>query len=300
MSVSSDKKGDGHKIAHHFHHPPERVVSLVPSMTESLFDLGFGQAVVGITDYCIYPAGHVEGLPRLGGTKNPRVKEIIALKPDLVLANWEENTRRSVEALEAAGVRVWVTFPKTLRQSLDVLWILVGLFHSTLAAARLESLEVTLEWAQKAAQQRPPVRYFCPIWYEKTATGEPWWMTFNQQTYPHDLLQALGGVNVFAERERRYPLEADLGMERSKASKGRDTRYPRLGLDEIRAANIELILVPDEPFAFSEEHINEMKALLSDLRAIQEERIHQIDGSLITWHGTRLARALQVLPEILI
>jgi ABC-type Fe3+-hydroxamate transport system substrate-binding protein len=264
-----------------------------------MFDLGFGEALVGITDYCIHPKGKVEGLPRLGGPKNPRVEEIIALEPELVLANWEENTRRSVETLEAAGVRVWVTFPKTVRQALDLLWILADLFHSGLAAARIESLEIGLEWAQKAAQQRPPVRYFCPIWHDKTSTGQPWWMTFNQQTYPHDLLHALGGENVFATRQRRYPLEADLGMAEPKKAKERDTRYPRLGPDEIRQAAPELILLPDEPYGFSEGHKEALQTWLVDTPAVQAGQVCLLDGSLITWHGTRLSKALQVLPEML-
>jgi ABC-type Fe3+-hydroxamate transport system substrate-binding protein len=293
MDAQDQVKENGHRIVHTFHSPPKRVVSLVPSMTESLCDLGFGEALVGITDYCVHPAGKLEGLPRLGGPKNPRVEDIIALQPELVLANWEENTRHSVEALEAAGVRVWVTFPQTVRQALDVLWVLADLFHSGLAAARIESLEIGLEWAQKAAQQRPPIRYFCPIWHEKTAAGRPWWMTFNQQTYPHDLLQALGGENVFAARQRRYPLEADLGLAEPQDAKERDTRYPRLSLDEVRQAAPELILLPDEPYNFSESHKEELQALLAGTPALQ------LDGSLITWHGTRLSKALQVLPELL-
>jgi iron complex transport system substrate-binding protein len=299
MSTEDSKKGNGHHIAHHFHNPPKRVVSLVPSMTESMFDLGFGEALVGITDYCIHPAGKVEGLPHLGGTKNPRVEEIIALEPELVLANWEENTRGSVEALEAAGLRVWVTFPKTVRQALDLLWIMADLFHSGLAAARIESLEIGLEWAQKAAQQHAPIPYFCPIWHEKTSSGQLWWMTFNQETYPHDLLQILGGDNVFATRQRRYPLEADLGMVDPQDPKERDTRYPRLGLDEIRQAAPELILLPDEPYGFSESHKEEMQTWLADTPAVNAGRVCRLDGSLITWHGTRLSKALQVLPELL-
>ncbi len=291
--------GNGFKLSHHFQSPPERVVSLVPSMTESLFDLGFGETLVGITDFCTHPAEKIKGLMRLGGPKNPRVEEIIALKPDLVLANWEENTRPTVESLEAAGIRVWVTFPQTVRQALDILWLLASLYQNRLAAARVESLEIGLEWAHKAAQQHPPIRYFCPIWHETTSSGRPWWMTFNRQTYSHDLLQALGGENVFAGRARRYPLEADLKPGEHQDSHGRDTRYPRLTLDEIRRANPEVILLPDEPYAFSEEHVDELKMLLADTRAVQSGHLLLLDGSLITWHGTRLAKALQVLPGLL-
>ena len=114
--------GNGRKTALTFHHPPRRVVSLVPSMTESMFELGFGETVVGITDYCTRPAAALADLPRLGGPKNPRLSEIIALKPELVLANWEENTRQSVEALEDAGVFVWVTFPKRRQRKSSKAW----------------------------------------------------------------------------------------------------------------------------------------------------------------------------------
>ena len=80
------------------------------------------------------------------------------------MANQEENSRELVESLEEAGVKVWVTFPKTLRQAMDVLWTIVGLYQSRTAAIRLETLELTLDWAEEAAKDRPTWRYFCPIW----------------------------------------------------------------------------------------------------------------------------------------
>jgi len=299
MSESNPGNGNGHKIAHHFYSPPEKVVSLVPSMTESIIELGFGSALVGVTDYCIYPKGQVEALPHLGGTKNPRVDEIIALRPDLVIANWEENTLQTVEALEAAGVRVWVIFPKTVRQALDVLWTLVGLFHNRLAAARVESMEVALDWAHKAAQQRTPVRYFCPIWFDDKDPNKTWWMTFNQQTYSHDLLNILGCENVFAKRERYYPLDADLGLAEPEDPAGRDQRFPRISKAELTSVDPDLILLPDEPYPFSEDHQTKLSALLPGMRSVKEGRICRLDGSLITWHGTRLAKALQIIPELI-
>jgi ABC-type Fe3+-hydroxamate transport system substrate-binding protein len=280
---------------------PQRVVSLVPSMTESMFDLGLGSALAGITDYCVHPAAKLEHLPRLGGTKNPRVDDILALKPDLVLANQEENPRPVVETLQAAGVSVWVTFPKTVLETFDVLYKLGEFFRSQSAFMIVKMLEQSYEWIHLATGT--PTRYFCPIWYETTG-DQPWWMTFNQYTYPHDLLATFGGENVFAARERRYPLSADLAPTTAPAadpapeSASRDTRYPRLSLDEIRAAAPDLILLPSEPFAFTEAHRQHLIALLPDLPAVQNDRIHFVDGSLLTWHGTRLARALQELPGL--
>jgi len=278
--------------------PPRRVVSLVPSMTESLFGLGSGESLVGVTDYCLHPAQALEKLPRLGGPKNPDVEGILALQPDLVLANWEENTRPPVEALRAAGVKVWVTLPRTVRQSLDILWELAGAFHSQAAVMRLEMLERQWEWAQAAAPE-PAARLFCPIWYDQTQDGLPWWMTFNRDTYCHDLLVRLGGDNVFADRARRYPLDADLGLAHPHLPGERDTRYPRVPLEEVIAAQPEVVLLPDEPFPFAEEHRQETLQLLAETPAGKSGRIYLVEGSLITWHGTRLAKAMQALPELL-
>ena len=278
---------------------PARVVSLVPSLTESLFDLGLGQRLVGITDYCSHPAAETARLPHLGGTKNPRLDEIMALNPDLVLASWEENTKSSVLALVQANISVWVTHPKTIQDTLDMLWALAGRFEDQVAALRLKSLAVSLEWAEAAAQDHPPVATFCPIWYEDNPGGQSWWMTFNQQTYCHDILRAAGGQNVFAARKRRYPLAADLGLAQPEPAGERDTRYPRVSLEEIRAAQPEVILLPDEPYPFNQEHLQDLLDQLGDVPAARNQRIVLVDGSLITWPGTRCVRALQVLPEVL-
>jgi len=291
--------GNGHHNSLHFRHPPKRVVSLVPSMTESMFDLGLGSSVVGITDYCVHPADSVMTLPHLGGPKNPCIGDILALEPDLVLANWEENTLHTVEELEAAGIAVWVSFPKTVRQSLDVLWTLVGLFRNRSSAARLETLELTLDWAISSASEKRSFRCFCPIWYDQTQAGIQWWMTFNQDTYCHDLLQLLGYHNAFADRQRQYPLEADLGSASPEETQNRDTRYPRLTLADVQAAEPEVILLPSEPFIFTETHIEQLTEWLQDTPAVQRNCVFLVEGSLITWHGTRLARALRELPALM-
>ncbi len=283
---------------------PERVVSLVPSLTESMFDLGLGDHLVGVTDYCIYPQGKVDRVPKVGGTKNPRLEEVFALAPDLVLANQEENTPETVNVLRQAGIAVWVSFPKTVRESLATLQQLVGLYANKTSAMVLKSLEQTVDWAVGAAQSQAPVLYFCPIWQDRTQQGVDWWMTFNRDTYAHDLLGLLGGKNVFADRERRYPLAADLGTgvatgadPHTPEHEGRDSRYPRLPDGEIQAAQPELILLPSEPFAFTQAQRTWIMENWPDLPAVRQRRVHLVDGSLITWHGTRLGRAIQKLPE---
>lgn len=290
--------GNGFHKALHFDVAPARVVSLVPSITESLFDLGVGEVVVGITDYCTQPGEKLKSLPRLGGPKNPRVEDILALKPDLVIANWEENTRGPVEALEAAEIPVWVTFPHTVSGTLEMLYTLARLFRSQAAQVRVQTLELTVEWAIRAVAGRTPVRYFCPIWQETTSDGQPWWMTFNQNTYCNDILELVGGQNVFAGRERRYPLAADLGLQAADEPGERDIRYPRVTLEEILQAQPELILLPDEPYAYHEDDKARLMEVLDGTPAAQKNCIHTLDGSLVTWPGTRMARALQELPAL--
>lgn len=286
------------QIVERFSHPPERVVSLVPSLTESLFDLGLNEALVGVTDFCVHPQGALQGLPRVGGTKNPRLEDVLALSPDLVLANQEENTPAVVRQLTDAGVAVWVSFPTTVQGALQVLRQLAELWHSSEALIRIETLERAVEWSQAAGVDRPRVRYFSPIWMEEGSAGEPWWMTFNRQTYIHDLLDLLGGANVFADRRRRYPLQADLGLGPPDDSDGRDTRYPRVTRAEILEADPDVILLPDEPFPFNARHSRRIEDYLSDVAAVREGRLLQVDGSLLSWHGTRLAKALRQLTDL--
>ena len=106
---------------------PRRIVSLVPSLTEGLFALGLGERVVGVTEWCVHPAEGVAPVAKIGGTKNPDIRSILALRPDLVIANREENRRRDVERLEAAGIRVWVTHPRTVRDGAELLGALADL-----------------------------------------------------------------------------------------------------------------------------------------------------------------------------
>ena len=123
-------------------------------------------------------------------------------------------------------------------------------------------------------------------------------MTFNQHTYAADVLRAVGGKNIFSNRRRRYPLASDLGKAQEQDPGEADTRYPRVTLEEIRDAAPSVILLPDEPFNFTETHRQEICQLLAGTPAVQNGRVHLVDGSLITWHGTRLARAILELPSL--
>jgi ABC-type Fe3+-hydroxamate transport system substrate-binding protein len=116
----------------------------------------------------------------------------------------------------------------------------------------------------------------------------------------HDLLEKLGGINIFSNRERQYHPESNLGDEESDGVNNRDTRYPRVTRDEVIAANPELIILPDEPYVFGEEHQQAFYQWFEECTAASQGKIIRVDGTLITWHGTRLARALEILTPILV
>jgi ABC-type Fe3+-hydroxamate transport system substrate-binding protein len=291
--------GNGHSTLLFFSHAPQRVVSLVPSMTDSLFELGLGDYLVGVTDYCQPPAQSAHRLARVGGTLTPDVDRIRALQPDVVLANQEENPRAAIETLESNGIKVWVTFPRSVREATGVLWAIAGLFRARQTHPLLEALEVSVDWAARASSAGRSTRVFCPIWVEESGDLGPWWMTANGHTYLSDVLSICGGENVFASRERRHPLEADLRLAQAEPDGGRDTRYPRVLPADVVQARPEVILVPNEPYSFSAEQILHMKTLLADTPAVQAGRVHAVDGRLLTWHGTRLGRALAELPSLL-
>ncbi len=278
--------------------PPKRVISLVPSMTESILRLGLGDSLVGITDYCIYPEGLVNAYPRVGGPKSIRVGDVLALQPDLIIANQEENSPEDIEALVEAGGRVWVTFPKTVREALTDLWDLVHLFARDRAFQTLRVLERSVEIAELAASERRRLRYFCPIWEEEHPRYGRWWMTFNHDTYSSDLLHLVGGDNVFADRERRYPLEAELGETLGEPAGARDVRYPRVSLEEVLRADPEVIIVPSEPYPYQPEDCDRLTEIFAETTAAQLGRIYYVDGSLITWPGVRLGEALAQLPSL--
>src|SRR5271165_3310395 len=218
---------------------PRRVVSLVPSDTLNVAALGCAGALVGRTDYCELPADVVAKLPSVGGTKNPRVDDVCALEPDLVLANQEENTRSDLEAIAQRGFRVYVAFPKRVADGIAHLAKLARIFQAGeegRAVVKRAYEEHRLAEAERA--QRVPIRTFCPIWMSPL-------MTIHGATFISDMLDLVGAQNVFADRERRYPLAADLGKAKPLPPEkvgDRDVRYPRVTMEEVNARAPELIL----------------------------------------------------------
>lgn len=254
---------DASGVALALSHPPRRIVSLIPSTTELLCHLGLADALVGITVYCIEPRDVVTTKQKIGGEKNPDVAAIVALAPDLVITNVEENRREDVEALRAAGVPVWVVYPRSVD---DTVRFIRELGAITDAAARADALADEIAAlaasARAAGAQRTPARVFYPIWRGP-------YMTINRDTYIHDVLRTVGAVNVFGERPERYPT---------------------VTLEEVAACRPDVIVLPDEPFRFRRVHVKEFEGMTG--------RIHLMDGKLFSWHGPRLAEALRTLPAL--
>jgi ABC-type Fe3+-hydroxamate transport system substrate-binding protein len=276
--------------------PPKRVVSLVPSDTYTVATLGCGGALVGRTDYCELPEELVRKLPSVGGTKNPRVADVLALRPDLVLANQEENTKRDLEALAQQGVRVYVAFPRRVAEGIAHLAKLARVFcvesDEKVRALCKQGYEAVreAEVARRASPTRKKatrrVRTFCPIWMDPL-------MTINEETFINDMLALAGAENVFADRERRYPLAADLGRGKALSPEkveGRDTRYPRVTLAEVEARAPELVLLPDEPHPFSEADAEVFRAQRTP--AAERGAIVRTSGKDLCWYGARSVEGL--------
>lgn len=277
---------------------PQRVISLVPSLTEALFDLDLGLRLVAITDDCTRPPEKVGALRRIGASQNPDIRQIIALKPDLVLVNDEENRREDMDALREANIPLWVTGPRSVFDALNLLWNLMDVFDHAVMIPRVREIERAYDYSLAASMAAKPLRVFVPLWRDP-------WITFNAETYAHDILKVCGGINVFAEREQINPLPAGefLGITH-------DRRYPQVTLDDVIAAQPDVVLLPvsfhplshdgwggSEQVHFTETDVASFMALA--IPAAQHNRIHLVDGSLLTWHGTRIAYALRDLPPLL-
>lgn len=222
--------------------------------------------MVGRTRYCTQPPQRVGRVEKVGGTKKVDVGRVLGLEPDLVVAVREENTRESVEALRAAGIPVFLGSPETVADALAMLGELAGLVEAPLAEAVLGPARRVHEGLRRARPARRP-RVFVPIWKAP-------YMGVGSDTYVHDVIEVSGGQNVC----------------------GGLTRYPIVSPREIEAFQPEIVLLPDEPYSFSAEDLAEFYAM--DIPAAHEDRIHLVDGKLLTWYGPRMAGSLRQLSAL--
>ncbi len=232
-----------------------RVVSLVPSLTEAVAVSAPG-LLVGATDYCTHPKAL--DVARVGGSKYPSVDAVLALAPDLVLANVEENRESDVAALRAAGVPVWVSYPRTVPDALGTLADLLDLLD---APERGWLADARRTWA--APHAGPCRRAVVPVWRRP-------WVVLGGDTFASDLLSRLGVLNVYA---------------------GSADRYPRPSPSELNDAGAELVVLPDEPYAFSAQDGPE---------AFPGLPCALVSGRHLTWYGPSLVEARRILTEQLV
>lgn len=248
---------------------PQRIVSLVPSLTETLFALGLRDQVIGVTRFCVEPADGVASIEKVGGTKNPDLRAIAALQPDLIIANAEENRQQDVERMRAQGLKVFVTFPRTVSGALESILGLGRVARREAEAAALAREVVRVVSVIETSLgiwNKLRLRVFCPIWKKP-------WMTFNEDTYAHDVLRMLGFLNIYGDSSERYP---------------------RTTLEDALDRRAQVVLLPDEPYEFGEADVAELKA---ELPPGLSRRIMLIGGRDLHWYGVHMIKGLPILAE---
>jgi ABC-type Fe3+-hydroxamate transport system substrate-binding protein len=269
---------------------PRRIVSLVPSDTFTVCALGAGDRLVGRTSYCVLPAERTGGVPAVGGTKDADPDAVADLAPDLVIANQEENARAPLEEMARRGLPLFVSFPRRVVEGvahMARLARMLGIARSPeatdLARRAYQALGDSTALAAQAGQLP---RAFVPIWKQPL-------MTFHQDTFASDMLLQAGCANAFADRERRYPLAADLGRRSPLPADrlgDRDTRYPRIGEDEVVARAPDIVLLPDEPYEFGGDDLAWAGQL--DIPAARRGALALVSGKDLFWYGAWSVDAL--------
>ena len=251
-----DQIGEKVELSHH----PKRIVSLVPSQTELLYDLALNEEVVGITKFCIHPAAWHHKKIKIGGTKNVNLQKIKELRPDLIIANKEENTKEDILALREF-CPVYTSDIQTLEHSLSMISDIGVLTDRKSQADRL------IQTIRSSFNQfKPPfqsIRVAYMIWQNP-------YMVAGKDTFIHHILESAGMINVF----------------------GHLSRYPELSINVIQECSPEIILLSSEPYPFKEKHISEFRL------CFPEARIALVDGEMFSWYGSRLQFVPQYLTHL--
>jgi len=240
---------------------PQRIVSLVPSQTELLADLGLGNEVVGITKFCIHPDHWFRSKTRVGGTKDVHPDRIAGLQPDLIIANKEENIKEQIESL-STNYSIWISDVNDLGSALQMIQGLGELTGTVQEALRISS-QIQLSFTSF-----PPVgsaiRVAYLIWKDP-------YMTVGSDTFIHDMLTRCGYTNVFAD----------------------SVRYPVVSVEELKSRQCDLIFLSSEPYPFREKDAMELQAALGN------SRIRMVDGEFFSWYGSRLLQAADYFKSLI-
>lgn len=233
-----------------------RIVSLVPSLTELVIDLGLKEELVGRTRFCVHPKEQVEEVPIIGGTKNPRLDKIRQLNPTYIIANHEENRKADIQELQQ-DFPVTVTEIGTIE---DALITITNLGNELGATEKARRLATDIQQVMKDRPDESTLRATYLIWKAP-------WMTVGNDTYIHDVLTHWKLENVFKDRKR----------------------YPKITLEQIGAQNPDVVLLSSEPFPFKEKH------LASVQEAVPNARILLVEGEWFSWYGSHMLHSFQRL-----
>jgi ABC-type Fe3+-hydroxamate transport system substrate-binding protein len=235
-----------------FNSIPQRIISLVPSQTELLFDLGLDDHVVGITKYCVHPTQWSTSKAIVGGTKKLNIDLIRSLHPDLIIANKEENTKADIEEVKK-DFPVWLSDIYNLDGALDMIASVADMCGVTKRGIEIAKA-ITNSFS--SIQKGHELRTLYMIWRKP-------FMAAGRQTFIHDMLDKIGLINVLPEF----------------------SRYPELKVEEIQDLKPDLVMLSSEPYPFNELHIDELKRLSPTSRVIL------VDGEMFSWYGSRLLKA---------
>ncbi len=241
---------------------PKRIISLVPSQTELLYDLGLNEEVVGQTLFCIHPSSHHQSKPRVGGTKQVKHDVIASLNPDLIIGNKEENAQQDIEQLMKT-YPVWMSDIQNLNDALEMITQVGSLVGKTQEASQIRS--VIEQGFHKLQTASTPKKVLYLIWRKP-------WMAAGHDTFINDMLSRLGLTNVAISQT---------------------SRYPELTNEQVAAENPEVILLSSEPYPFKEKHMAELQDLCPNAKIIL------VDGELFSWYGSRLQHSVTYFNNLL-
>jgi len=238
---------------------PKRIVSVVPSQTELLFDLGLSNEILGITKFCIHPKEICKTKAIVGGTKNLNIEKIISLQPDLTIANKEENVKEQLELL-SEKIPVWLTDVNNYDEALQM-------------TADLGKITQTSEKAN-SIKQSIDEQLSAPIFNKKRKAVYLIWkspfMTIGGDTFIDSMMHKAGFENTFHHL----------------------TRYPEIEIENIAKSDCEFVLLSSEPYPFSQKHVDEMQASLPN------KKIIIVDGEMFSWYGSRMLKSATYFKEI--
>ncbi|MGN6166517.1 MAG: ABC transporter substrate-binding protein [Flavisolibacter sp.] len=254
---------------------PNKIISVVPSQTELLFDLSLNEQVIGITKFCVHPQQWFETKTRVGGTKNLHLEKIKQLKPDLIIANKEENVKEQIETL-AKDFPVWISDINNLHDALQMMNAIGAITGKQNEAEKLNTgikTNFASLTSNKVSNERLHVEQL-QTQNSKLKTAYLIWkdpyMTVGGDTFINDMLNYAGFENIFSQL----------------------SRYPQITIEQLRVANCQLLLLSSEPFPFKQKHIDELKDQLPNTK------ITLADGEMFSWYGSRLLKAPAYFKEL--